>query len=139
LNKAKRIFLAGPFFSEAEKRFNSKIIERLRKEGYDVWAPQEAPFLTEGLAKEKKRIFQIDTEHLSQADVVVAVLDGKDVDSGTAFEIGLSHAQGKKIIGIKTDYRTFSKLEEINLMIESSLDALCDSLDQLLQRLKDLQ
>jgi nucleoside 2-deoxyribosyltransferase len=137
--KKTKIFLAGPFFSEAEKRFNSEIIRRLRREGYDVWAPQEAPFLTQGLTKEKKTIFQIDTTHLSEADIIVAVLDGKDVDSGTAFEIGLGHAQRKKIIGIKTDYRAFSKLEEINLMIESSLHALCDSIDQLVQKLKDLQ
>lgn len=33
-----------------------------------------------------------------------AVLDGVDVDSGTAWEIGYAYARGKPIIGLRTDF-----------------------------------
>ena len=46
-------------------------------------------------------------------NVVVAILDGIDVEAGVGFELGYAHAKKKQIIGLKTDYRTFSRKEEI--------------------------
>lgn len=40
---------------------------------------------------------------LLQADVVLAVLDGPDVDSGTAAEIGFASAAGVPVVGLRTD------------------------------------
>ncbi len=39
------------------------------------------------------------------ADALIAVLDGVDVDSGTAAEIGFAVALGKRAYGIRTDFR----------------------------------
>ncbi len=39
------------------------------------------------------------------ADALFAVLDGVDVDSGTAAEIGFAVALGKRAYGIRTDFR----------------------------------
>lgn len=36
---------------------------------------------------------------------VLAVLDGTDVDSGTASEIGYAAARGKLVVGLRTDFR----------------------------------
>ena len=36
---------------------------------------------------------------------LIAVLDGVDVDSGTAAEIGFAYALGMKIFGLRTDFR----------------------------------
>jgi nucleoside 2-deoxyribosyltransferase len=47
--------------------------------------------------------------------VVVAVLDGVDVDAGVSYEVGYAKALGKPIVGLKTDHKTFSGLEEVNL------------------------
>ena len=116
-----RIFLAAPFFSYGERKVNVEIAEFLRDQGFNVWMAQENPFLKTGDTKEKERIFRMDLEALRESDVVVAILDGECIDSGTAFELGYAFALGKKIIGLKTDYRTFSPLEELNLMIEMAV------------------
>src|SRR5215475_516791 len=40
---------------------------------------------------------------IDRCDALVAVLDGADVDSGTAAEIGYAFARGKPIIGYRGD------------------------------------
>jgi nucleoside 2-deoxyribosyltransferase len=59
-------------------------------------------------------------EKIHKADGVVAVLDGVDVDSGTAAEIGYAAALGKWIIGYRGDSRrTGEDLgAEVNLQVE---------------------
>jgi nucleoside 2-deoxyribosyltransferase len=52
--------------------------------------------------------------------LLVANLDGVDVDSGTAWEIGYAIAQKKTVIGIRTDLRAFSPSEPVNLMLLQS-------------------
>ena len=42
---------------------------------------------------------------IDRADALVAVLDGADVDSGTAAEIGYAYARGKRIVGYRGDSR----------------------------------
>lgn len=44
-------------------------------------------------------------ELIAASDGVLAVLDGTDVDSGTASEIGYAAALGKVIVGVRTDFR----------------------------------
>lgn len=44
-------------------------------------------------------------ERIDRSDAVLAVLDGVDVDSGTAAEIGYAFAKGKKVFGLRTDFR----------------------------------
>ncbi len=41
------------------------------------------------------------------AKIVVALLDGQDVDSGTCIELGYAYAKGKKIFGLLTDFRAY--------------------------------
>jgi nucleoside 2-deoxyribosyltransferase len=131
-----QIFLAAPLFSESEREFNEKVAEDLREGGFDVWMAQEAPFIKEGSHEEKKRIYEKDVSALRGSDVVVAVLDGVEVDSGVAFEMGFAKALGKPIIGLKTDYRTFSRMEEVNLMLEVSMRNICETIDEVMSTLK---
>jgi nucleoside 2-deoxyribosyltransferase len=42
---------------------------------------------------------------IRRCDFVVAVLDGVDVDSGTASEIGFAYGLGKRSYGLRTDSR----------------------------------
>lgn len=44
-------------------------------------------------------------ERIRDCDALIAVLDGADVDSGTAAEIGFAYALGMRIYGIRTDFR----------------------------------
>ncbi len=46
-----------------------------------------------------------DRAAIDDCDVVVALLDGAQVDDGTAWEIGNAYATGKPIIGVRTDFR----------------------------------
>jgi len=131
-----KAFLAAPLFSEAERDFNSKVAKRLRDKGFQVWLAQESPFIHEGTSKEKEKIYEEDISALKACDVVVAVLDGVEVDSGVAFEMGYAVAIGKPVIGLKTDHRTFSKMEDINLMLEVPLIKLCNSIEDVITELK---
>jgi hypothetical protein len=57
---------------------------------------------------------------LRSADLLVAGLDGVDVDSGTAAEVGYAAALGKPVFGLRTDLRQSGELEglTVNLQVE---------------------
>jgi len=130
-----KVFLAAPLFSESEREFNSKIAKKLRNSGFEVWLAQESPFIKEGSHEEKKRIYEEDISALETSDVVLAILDGVDVDAGVAFEVGYAKALGKPIIGLKTDYRTFSGKEEVNLILEIPIIKICKGVDEVVNLL----
>jgi len=136
-----KIFIAGPLFSQAEREFNLKVDKYLRERGFKTFLPQrDVGKLDELIAKRGKRayrmIYEQDLQGLEQADVVAAILDGPDVDSGTAFEIGYACAKGKPVIGLKTDMRVFAKDEELNNMIMQGIRALARNLGELVAELK---
>ena len=131
-----QIFLAASLFNESEREFNEEVAEDLREAGFDVWMAQETSFIKEGSHEEKKKIYENDISALKASDVVVAVLDGVEVDSGVAFEMGFAKALGKPIIGLKTDYRTFSRMEEVNLILEVSIINICETVDKVIDILK---
>lgn len=138
-----KVFIAGPLFSQAEREFNLKVDEGLREQGFETFLPQrDAGKLDELLAKDGERayrtIFERDLKGLDWADVVVAILDGPDVDSGTAFEVGYAFAKGKPVIGLKTDMRVFAKDEELNNMLTQGIRALARNLDEVVSELRKL-
>ena len=51
---------------------------------------------------------------------MVAVCDGADTDSGTAWEIGYAVAQGIPVIALATDRRRPENGRRVNLMIQES-------------------
>jgi nucleoside 2-deoxyribosyltransferase len=57
---------------------------------------------------------------IEESDGVLAVLDGTDVDSGTAAEIGYAAAINKKICGYRSDFRRSGDNDGavINLQVE---------------------
>jgi nucleoside 2-deoxyribosyltransferase len=57
--------------------------------------------------------------------VVFAVLDGPDVDSGTASEIGYAYARQKLIVGYRGDFRLSADNEGgiVNLQVEHFIRA----------------
>jgi len=83
----------------------------------------------------QESIFSKNVAAIDKADILVAVLDGVDVDSGTAWEIGYAHALDKPVYGLRTDFRTLGIEGTVNLMIERSV-VLCTSLGELVKRLE---
>lgn len=134
-----RVYLSAPLFCEAERSFNEKVAARLRGAGFDVWLPQEMPVLGSCSEEEKRYIYESNISALRNSDVLVAVLDGVSVDYGVAFEVGYATALGKPVVGLKTDHRVFSRFEEINLMLEVPMKAICKSIDELIEFLKSLK
>jgi nucleoside 2-deoxyribosyltransferase len=83
-----KLYLAGPLFTLAEQSFNADLARFLKKQGFEVWLPQEhEPRQKKGEGK-AKAIFRMDVEAIDWADVVIASMDGPDPDSGTAWECG---------------------------------------------------
>ena len=116
-----KIYLAAPLFSEAEREFNAKIAGILREKKYVVHLPQEVgdDSSTRDEA-ETGRIFEYNLKALDECDIVVAVVDGADADSGTAWEIGYAYAVKKRVILLRTDFRRVGRSEAVNLMLEES-------------------
>ena len=123
-----RIYLAGPLFSTAERDFNATLAKELRRRKHDVFVPQEE----EG-DNTPSSIFRVDLHGLNMADCVVAGLDGSDVDSGTAFEIGYAFAQRKTVYGLRTDKRVAEAGCPVNLMINFAVDKMFFTVESLLE------
>ena len=114
-----RIYLASPLFSEAERRYNTYLAEVLRKNFFSVYLPQEADDTAEVRVENRERmIYDKNLSELKKADIIVGVIDGSDVDSGTAWEMGYAFACGKRVIALRTDFRKLSGYEHVNLMLE---------------------
>ncbi|MFW5704292.1 MAG: nucleoside 2-deoxyribosyltransferase [Nanoarchaeota archaeon] len=133
----KKIYLAGPLgFSEVGREFMySKIIPIIEKKGYEILDPwkltdedlidkaKNLPYGQEKRDEWKKTnliIGKNNAEAIKECDLVFAVLDGTDVDSGTASEIGYAAALGKKVIGYRGDFRLSADNEgsTVNLQVE---------------------
>lgn len=117
----KRIYLAAPLFSDAERAFNLVLRDHLTAQGYPVYLPQEAGEGVEGTGRDKA-IFDSHLQALDGASCVVAVCDGADTDSGTAWEIGYAVAKGIPVIALSTDRRWPEAGRRVNLMIQESAE-----------------
>lgn len=113
------IYFAGPLFTAAERAFNLELERRLAGEGFTVFLPQRE---CDGLS-EPERIFRKCLEGIDCADVVTAILDGTDADSGTAWEAGYAFARGIPVVGVRTDFRERGDDGGLNLMLSRSCRA----------------
>jgi len=131
----KTVYLAAPLFSEAECDFNRKLRDEIISAGFKVFLPQEDSNNIKDMKDRQKIIFNKNLKGIENSDILVAVIDGADVDSGTAWEIGFAFAKGKPLLGLRTDFRTLGIEGTVNLMIERSV-VLCMSVSELLNHLK---
>jgi nucleoside 2-deoxyribosyltransferase/predicted secreted protein len=116
-----RIYLAAPLFSEAERSYNATLAALVREHLFEVYVPQETGDDSHTRdASEHGRMFRSHKKALDRADAVVAVIDGADADSGTAWEMGYASAQDKPVIALRTDFRRVGIHEHVNLMLEQS-------------------
>lgn len=139
-----RVYFAGPLFTPYERSFIDECAARLRAEGIDVFVPHENALAAGDTSP--ATIFQKDWDGLSQADAVVALLDGPMVDDGTACEIGIFYAlmqddpTKKGIVGLLTDLRGTLGHEGhgLNLFVQGCIEAggkITGSLDDVVETL----
>jgi nucleoside 2-deoxyribosyltransferase len=131
-----RIYLAGPLgFAEAGRVFHDTIVASLEHLGHEVIDPWQltAKKKTDAAGKQpygvkrrrawrklNREIADNNRRGIDRCDAIVAVLDGVDVDSGTAAEIGYGYARGKKILGYRGDFRLAGDNDGavVNLQVE---------------------
>ena len=101
----KQAYIAGPLFDDHERDYLVKIAEIVESFGFNTFLPhRDAGLVTGDFTFEKKvKVFDVDMELLEPAELVVALLTGRDVDSGTAAEIGYAYKSGKRLIGISAN------------------------------------
>jgi nucleoside 2-deoxyribosyltransferase len=114
----KRVYFAGPLFTSSERSCNEWLAKALRGQGFDVILPQEeaSKHISQGIP-DYAAIFSKCLEGVRSANVVLAALDGSDVDSGTAFECGYAYSRGTPIIGVRTDIRSGGEEHGVNAML----------------------
>jgi nucleoside 2-deoxyribosyltransferase len=105
----KQIYLAAPLFNDREREFN-KYLRNILVSHFNVFLPQEDGLLLEdliakGMEKDvaEKIIYDADISAMRESDIIIAVLDGANIDEGVAFELGFCRALQKICVGLQTD------------------------------------
>jgi nucleoside 2-deoxyribosyltransferase len=132
-----RIYMASPLgFSQAGRHFyEGVLVPFVRCLGFEVLDPwgstdreklaavralPDSPARRKAWRALNREIGAGNRAAIDAARAVVAVLDGVDVDSGTAAEIGYAFARGKLIVGYRGDVRLSADNEgaTVNLQVE---------------------
>ena len=144
------IYLAGPLFSEAERRFNAQLSEKLEALGFRVFLPQrdgvereKPPY--DAMTPEERRhaIFNLDLAKILEADVFLFVLDGRVPDEGACVELGIAYCQkelqreDKLLAGLQTDTRAAFLGSKLNPMVRVPLQYVADDEEALLRAVAD--
>jgi nucleoside 2-deoxyribosyltransferase len=136
------IYLAGPLFNEAKQAWHRATKARIEAEtGHEVVWPYElfdqAEIMTWG-DDASRMVMEVCRDALLQCDLMVALLDGAQVDDGTAWEIGLAHCKGIPVIGIRTDFRRAGDVPGalVNAMVHGSCERIVRSVDELVDAVK---
>ncbi len=126
------VYISGSLFTPADRVYLEQIDSLCNAIGLSTYLPhRDAGF---GPSREKKaeHYFDRDLWMLKNSRCVVAVLNGADIDSGTAWEVGFSYSSGKYLLGIREDIRD----NELNPMLFCTLQ-ITHSIDQLRKELTD--
>lgn len=128
-----KIYLAGPFFSDEQIDRIHRVETALKNNSTveSFFSPMETNTTDnegkQGTPEWARLVFKLDTDEIDKADVVCAVSDftHKNMDSGTAFEVGYAFASHKPIIVLQ-------ELDEpLNLMIGQALRYYTKSVDDI--------
>jgi len=131
-----KVYMAGPLgFTEAGRLYHQTVlvpaVQAAGLEPLDPWDidPElQAVFaLPVGSAERQARLPDVNraigarnARLINECAAVLAVLDGNDVDSGTAAEIGYASAIHKPVVGLRCDHRVTGDNEAtlVNLQVE---------------------
>lgn len=145
-----RCYIASPLgFSEAGRHYYGDVLLPALSqlvEPVDPWAlvsdEEVSAALDAGTERElAAEIGRRNKEALESSRLLVAVLDGQELDSGTAAEIGYASALGLVCLGLRSDHRQTGEMgAKVNLQVEAFLvmsgGGIAGSLDELLDALR---
>lgn len=101
-------YLANGLFGLGDRLLNSLIASELRKEieEIDLYLPQENNEINDKSSyADSIAIAKADMDKLIESGFLIAVIDGVEIDSGVAAEIGAFYMTGKPIFALYTDIR----------------------------------
>lgn len=118
----KKLYLASPLgFSAENIAYLNKVKVKLAALGFEIFDPWDQMQFAERIERAKlemdypqrvtlfqeiaRQIGMCNEGGIRWANYLLAVLDGAEVDSGTAGEVGFASALGKKCYGLRTDHR----------------------------------
>ena len=152
-----RIYVASPLGFTASGRLyhDTVLLPAVRRAGFEPLDPWDLdpeiqavfeldrndPERSRLLGETNRLVGRRNAEMIRGADGMLAVLDGNDVDSGTAAEIGYAAALHRPVIGLRDDLRLTGDNEAtlVNLQVEwfivESGGNITTSLDQAITRL----
>ena len=160
LSPAPRIYIASPLgFTDAGRMYSDTVLlPAVQAAGFEPLDPWEVdadvvhvfglerddPERRARLAEINRLVGRRNAELIRSAAGVLAILDGDDVDSGTAAEIGYACALSRPIVGLRSDLRISGDNEAtlVNLQVEwfivESGGSLATNLDQALAALRTI-
>ena len=134
-----RVYAASPGgFAESTISYHRDLVQLLRDHGFEVLDPWELTpqsevepvFLIVDYQERKDALFQMDkriagrnVEAIRTCDIILATLDGQEVDSGTACEMGMGYWDKKVVFGLRSDFRQSGENDgcTINMQVENCI------------------
>ncbi len=147
-----RAYLASPFgFSEGAKLFMERVYVPRLAEVVDIINPWlltsdaeiHQSFRDGKVAEFRHEIGKRNADGIQRADIVIAALDGQELDSGTVAEVGYAAGLGKPVYGYRNDIRQAGELQatfnlQVEYFIHSSGGVIVQSLDELVAVMANL-
>lgn len=103
-----KAYLANGLFGLADRLLNTHLAGEIRREidGIDLYLPQENDAINDKNAyADSMEIAKADMDRLESSDFLIAVIDGVEIDSGVAAEIGAFYMTGRPIFALYSDVR----------------------------------
>lgn len=120
-------YLANGLFSMGDRYVNERLAKAIREAvpEIDLYVPQENAAINDKTAYANSEIIaEADLSKLEESDFLIAVLDGVEVDSGVAAEIGAFSMLKRPIVGVFTDTRQQGRdnQKKIDALVEDGLE-----------------
>lgn len=122
-----KAYLANGLFSIGDRYVNEVLAAKIREAmpTIDLYVPQEnAAINDKNSYANSLAIAEADLESLQASDVLIAVIDGIEIDSGVAAEIGAFSALNRPIIALFSDVRQMGRTntKKIDALIEDGTE-----------------
>lgn len=107
-----KAYLANGLFSIGDRYVNEIIADKLRTAIplIELYVPQENDAINDKNAYANSlAIAQADIHSLKESDVLIAVIDGVEIDSGVAAEIGAFSMLNRPIVALFSDVRQLGR------------------------------
>lgn len=122
-----KAYLANGLFGLGDRLLNELIGREIRKEikGVDLYMPQENDAINDKSSFANSiHIAGADMDRLEASHILIAVIDGVEIDSGVAAEIGAFYMTEKPIFALYSDVRQEGRdnKEKIHALIEDGTE-----------------